>query len=144
MLEQIFNAPSMHYLSRGMEAASLRHGVIANNIANVNTPEFKKSEVLFEDMLAQELMGPPKDKDGKLKLVRTHGKHIGGPKAEKPFRAEPVVKLHTETTMRTDGNNVDIDEEMARLSQNQLYYQVMAGSLSGYISDVKSVITSNG
>lgn len=144
MLEQIFNAPSMHYLSRGIEAASLRQGVIANNIANVNTPEFKKSEVLFEDMLAQELRGPSKDKDGKLKLVRTHGKHIGAPKAEKPFRAEPVVKLRTETTMRTDGNNVDIDEEMARLSQNQLYYQAMASSLGGYISDVKSVITSNG
>lgn len=144
MLEQIFNAPSMHYLSRGIEAASLRQGVIANNIANVNTPEFKKSEVLFEDMLAQELRGPSKDKDGKLKLARTHGKHIGAPKAEKPFRAEPIVKLRTETTMRTDGNNVDIDEEMARLSQNQLYYQAMASSLGGYISDVKSVITSNG
>lgn len=144
MLEQIFNAPSMHYLSRGMEAASLRQGVIANNIANVNTPEFKRSEVLFEDMLAQELMGPSKDKDGKLKMARTHEKHIGGPKAEKPFKAVPVVKKHTELTMRTDGNNVDIDEEMARLSQNQLYYQAMASSLSGYISDVKSVITSNG
>lgn len=143
MLEQIFNAPSMHYLRRGMEAASLRQGVIANNIANVNTPEFKKSEVLFEDMLAQELMPPKKDKDGKLKLARTHEKHISVPKAEKPFRAEPVIKLHTETTMRTDGNNVDIDEEMARLSQNQLYYQVMASSLGGYVSDVKSVITSN-
>lgn len=143
MLEQIFNSPSMHYLSRGLEAASLRQSVIANNIANVNTPEFKKSEVLFEDMLAQELMGPRKDKEGKLKLVRTNEKHLG-PREERPVKAVPTVKLHTETTMRTDGNNVDIDEEMARLSENQLYYQAMARSLSGYISDVKSVITGNG
>lgn len=144
MLEQIFNAPTMHYTSRGLQAASLRQGVIANNIANVNTPEFKKSEVLFEDLLAQELMPPPKDKDGKLKMVRTHEKHLGGPKPEKPFTAVPTINQRTELTMRTDGNNVDIDEEMAHLAQNQLYYQSLTNALSGYISDVKSVISSNG
>ena len=143
MLEQIFNAPSMHYLSRGLEAASLRQSVIANNIANVNTPEFKKSEVLFEDMLARELMGDNKDKSGKLQVARTHEKHLG-PKDERIPMAVPTIKLHSETTMRTDRNNVDIDEEMAHLSQNQLYYQAMTRSLSNYIVDVKSVISSNG
>ena len=137
----------MHYLSRGLEAASLRQSVIANNIANVNTPEFKKSEVLFEDMLAQELMGPRKDKEGKLKLVRTNEKHLG-PREERPVKAVPTVKLHTETTMRTDGNNVDIcwlkdSTPVNNALLRQLYYQAMARSLSGYISDVKSVITGN-
>ena len=55
MLEQILNAPNFDYLSRGLEAANMRHEVISNNIANVNTPNFKRSAVNFEDLLAKEL-----------------------------------------------------------------------------------------
>lgn len=54
-LDQIMNAPTINYTSRGMSAASLRHEVISNNIANVNTPNFKRSGVIFEDLLAKEL-----------------------------------------------------------------------------------------
>ena len=55
MLEQIMNSSNFDYLSRGLEAANLRHEVISNNIANVNTPHFKRSAVNFEDLLAKEL-----------------------------------------------------------------------------------------
>ena len=53
MLEQIMNSSNFDYLSRGLEAANLRHEVISNNIANVNTPHFKRSAVNFEDLLAK-------------------------------------------------------------------------------------------
>ena len=76
MLEQIFNSPSMHYLGRGLEAASLRQSVIANNIANVNTPEFKKSEVLFEDMGGKEKPVTAK-KPAKAKEGGKNSKHKG-------------------------------------------------------------------
>ena len=46
------NSPNFDYLSRGLEAANLRQEVISNNIANVNTPHFKRSAVNFEDLLA--------------------------------------------------------------------------------------------
>ena len=52
MLEQIMNSPNFDYLGRGLQAANLRHEVISNNIANVNTPNFKRSAVNFEDLLA--------------------------------------------------------------------------------------------
>ena len=48
MLDQILNSPSFNYMQRGMEAANLRQEVISNNIANVNTPHFKRSDVVFE------------------------------------------------------------------------------------------------
>ena len=74
MLEQILNAPNFDYLSRGLEAANMRHEVISNNIANVNTPNFKRSAVNFEDLLAKELnIG---DNQNKLKLVRTNDRHL--------------------------------------------------------------------
>ena len=55
MLEQVVNSSNFDYLQRGLQAATLRHEVISNNIANVNTPRFKKSNVIFEELLAREL-----------------------------------------------------------------------------------------
>ena len=136
MLEQIMNSPNFNYLGRGLAAANLRQEVISNNIANVNTPNFKKSDVVFEELLAKEI---GMDDSGRLPLVRTHDRHlpvgmIGGAKA--------VIQEDDTTTMRVDNNNVDIDIEMASLAKNQLYYNAMATELGGYVNKLKNVITS--
>ena len=136
MLEQIMNSSNFNYLGRGLAAANLRQEVISNNIANVNTPNFKKSDVVFEELLAKEI---GMDDSGRLPLVRTHDRHlpvgmIGGAKAS--------IQEDDTTTMRVDNNNVDIDIEMASLAKNQLYYNAMASSLGGYMSKLKNVITS--
>ena len=126
----------MSYLGRGLHAANLRHGVISDNIANVNTPNFKKSDVVFESLLAKEL---GLDKSGKLEMVRTNDKHL-------PIASDSTASARIErqdnTTMRTDNNNVDIDVEMANMAKNQVYYDAMAKSLGGYVTKVKNAITS--
>ena len=103
MLEQIMNSPTMDYLGRGLQAATMRHEVISNNIANVNTPNFKKSEVVFESLLAKEL---GLDSKGKLAMVRTNDKHL--PMAPEGGATAQIHQVTT-TSMRTDNNNVDID-----------------------------------
>ena len=130
------NSPNFNYLGRGLAAANLRQEVISNNIANVNTPNFKKSDVVFEELLAKEI---GMDDSGRLPLVRTHDRHlpvgmIGGAKA--------AIQEDDTTTMRVDNNNVDIDIEMASLAKNQLYYNAMATELGGYVNKLKNVITS--
>ena len=137
MLEQIVNASTMDYLSRGLTAANLRHEVISDNIANVNTPNFKKSDVVFEDLLAKELYG---DTSGRMALVRTNDRHL--PVANGDGRAAAAVERQNTTTMRTDNNNVDIDVEMANMAKNQIYYNAMAKELSSYIMRVKNTISS--
>ena len=74
VLEQIFNSTNFNYLPRAMVAANMRQEVIANNIANVNTPNYRKSVVEFEDLLAREIYG--EEPDGKLKMVRTHDRQL--------------------------------------------------------------------
>ena len=138
MLQQIMNSPTMDYMQRGLAAANLRQEVISNNIANVNTPKFKRSDVIFESLLAKEL-GLDDDKK-KLKMVRTHDRHL--PKAPSDSRAVASIQLDDSTTMRVDDNNVDIDAEMASLAKNQIYYNAMAKKIGGYIQGVKTVITS--
>lgn len=137
MLEQITNSPNMNYLSRGMQAATMRHEVISDNIANVNTPKFKRSYVRFEELLAKELHLD--DEQGKLDIVRTHDRHL-----PIPMRgvAQPVIECDDTTTMRVDHNNVDIDVEMANMAKNQLYYNAMATQLGGFVTKMKNVITS--
>ena len=138
MLEQIVNAPLFDYMERGLAAANLRHEVIANNIANVNTPNFKKSNVIFEELLAKELATPPA---GTLTVVRTHDRHMPVAPLEK---AKATIEEDQSTTMRTDHNNVDIDIEMASMAKNQLYYNALSTLLGGHISAIKNVITTSG
>lgn len=143
MLEQLVNSPTIDYLSRGMKAAQLRQEVISDNMANVNTPHFKRSEVMFESMLASEL-----DLDGevktarekKLKMTRTQDKHLGEPYGK--LHATPAIELDMTTTMRTDDNNVDIDREMASLAKNQIYYNALAKQMGGHLQRIKTVLQS--
>ncbi len=136
MLEQIMKSPEFNYLGRGIQAANLRQEVISNNIANVNTPNFKKSDVVFESLLARELN---LDGKGKLKMVRTHDRHL--PVGMDSQVAGQIVQQNT-TTMRVDNNNVDIDVEMATQAKNQIYYNTMVKELGSYMTRVKTAITS--
>jgi len=136
MLEQLVNTPTIDIGSRAMAAASLRHEVLSNNIANVNTPYFRRSHVRFEDLLKQEL---GLDDNPLMKVVRTHDRHM--PIAFRG-KARPVIEQDATTNMRLDGNNVDIDIEMAEVAKNQLYYSALATALGGQISKLKSVINS--
>jgi len=140
VLEQILDTANFNYLPRAMTAATIRHEVISNNIANVNTPNFRKSVVNFEDLLAREIYG--EEPDGKLKPVRTHDKHL--PFVPLKFHAEPTINQDTTNIMRVDNNNVDIDIEMATLAKNQLYFNALATEFSGHVTRLKNAITSNG
>ena len=126
MLEQVVNTSVIDVSSRAMAASTLRHEVLSNNIANVNTPNFKRSHVRFEDLLKKEL---GLEDDRHLPLAY-RGKAHG------------VIEQENTTNMRLDGNNVDIDVEMAEVAKTQLYYNVLANQLGGHISRMKSVITS--
>ena len=140
MLEQIFNSSNFNYLPRAMTAANIRQEIIANNIANVNTPNFRKSNVEFEELLAREIYG--EEDDRKLKLERTHDKHL--PFVPLEFRAEPTINQDNSTIMRVDDNNVDIDIEMATLAKNQIYYNALVTEFGGHVSKLKAAVTSNG
>jgi flagellar basal-body rod protein FlgB len=97
MLEQIMNTANMDYLPRGMQAATMRHEVISDNIANVNTPKFKRSYVRFEDLLARELHLD--DEQGKLDIVRTHDRHMPIPMRTK---AQAVIEKDETTGLKPE------------------------------------------
>jgi flagellar basal-body rod protein FlgB len=107
-------------LSKLLDVTSVRHRVIANNVANINTPGFHRVEVNFEDALAQALTG------------RSEGKAL---------KIQPQLVQPTGDPERVDGNNVDIDAEMGKLEQNTLLYKVYAQVLAGQIASMRSAIS---
>lgn len=131
MLRSLLASSQVSVLEQALGAASLRQKVISNNIANVNTPGFKKSEVSFEDLLQDAVNG------GKLQLTRTQEKHIP---TQENGQISPIISTDDSTTFRTDGNNVDIDVEMAGLAKNSIYYDAVAQQLNTYFSNLKSAI----
>lgn len=131
MLNSILASPRVSVLEQALSASSLRQQVTSNNISNVNTPGFKKSEVAFEDLL-QNAMG-----DEKLQMTKTDSHHLSSQQEGIP---KPVVNVVGNTSFRTDGSNVDIDIEMANLAKNNIYYNAVVQQLSGYFTGIMSAI----
>jgi len=131
MLNSILSSPRVTVLEQALSASSLRQKVISNNISNVNTPGYKKSEVLFENMLQNAMTSD------KMPMLQTNSRHLPLQHAAMPTAKVNVIG---NTSIRTDGNNVDIDVEMADLAKNSIYYNAIAQQLSSYFSGIKSAI----
>ncbi len=129
---ELLNSTTFNLLTSSVDAASLRHKVLANNIANADTPHFKRSDVSFEALLKEQLNARA------LSGYRTHPKHI--PIGHAMPSVTPKVVTDHDTAMNHNGNNVDIDAEMAMLAQNQLNYHMYIGQISHEISMIRKAI----
>lgn len=116
-------------LDLALGAAGKRQEVLANNIANVNTPLYKRQDVEFETQLAQAL-----DADGST--------------GDTPASSEGAlnglgynVTTDDATSMRADGNNVDIDHEMALLAENNVRYNALVQMAAKKLDTLKYVIS---
>lgn len=135
MLDSLLSSTQVSIMEKALSASSLRQNVISNNIANVNTPGFKKSEVAFETILQEALGG-----GSTIPLVKTNERHIS-PTLQNIDDVSPSLNTINSTSLRTDGSNVDIDIEMAELAKNNIYYDAVAQQLGKYFTNLKSVIS---
>ncbi len=131
MLSRIFSNTKV--LEKALDAAWLRNQAISHNIANVDTPGYKKKEVTFEQELAAALAG--NSFNGK----QTRSKHIPIGKASIDDIEAEVVEIES-TKMRVDDNNVDIDAEMAALATNTILHHALVQKMNGELYRLKSII----
>ncbi len=126
------NGPVVNVLQKGLEASSMRQKVLSNNIANIDTPYFKRSDVDF-----QAVLGAAIGKDiGALTMKLTSPRHIPGV-AEGD--GSGIVTDQT-TTLRNDGNNVDVDREMTNVAENGLYYNSLTRTISSQLRFLRMVL----
>jgi flagellar basal-body rod protein FlgB len=124
-------------MERAVDASVLRQKVIANNIANVDTPNFKRSDVLFEEYLRQELEAVKKPS---FTAFATHPNHIPIGTVGSGRPAQPRIVTDETSAMNNNRNNVDIDYEMALMAKNQLYYNALIEQINYDIKHLRTAI----
>ena len=120
----------VNVLDKAADASWTRKSVIDNNIANVDTPGYKRQEVDFESVLKRELG------DYKYESLNSKINHVN------------LSNLHADTytdyanySYRMDGNNVDIDVEETELASEQIKYEALTSSISSEFARMKAVIS---
>ena len=132
--ESLFNSTTI-MLERLLDFQAERHTVLSTNVANVDTPGYKGQDLRFSDELKRAI-----DTRGTLPLKKTHEEHL--PVAltelkEMEHRSVPG----TDAVHRLDGNTVDLDKEMTKLSENSLYYNVTAQLVSKKLKGLRTAIS---
>jgi flagellar basal-body rod protein FlgB len=125
-------------MHRSMDVSLLRRNVIADNIANSDTPHFKRAEVNFETALKNALAseGP----SGKLQARMTDSRHISFERPTDYRTVRPRKRLDYLTTSKNNGNNVDIEQESMNAMHNQLMYQMMSQVVNSHYGQISLVL----
>lgn len=118
----------VNVLDKAADASWMRQEAISNNIANVNTPGYKRQDVAFEDSL-QEAISNSRYRSTDEKVANLS-------------KADLRIRSYTDSSgfsYRLDGNNVDIDTENAALARNQLKYNALVDSINHEFSMINAV-----
>ena len=119
----------INVLDKAADASWLRNQAIANNIANVDTPGYKREDITFEKELKKALKYSHFDTmDEKVKNLRTD-----------QLQAR-TYKDYNSLSYRLDKNNVDIDTENEMLAKNQLVYEGLMNSVSNEFSNLRTAM----
>lgn len=129
MFNRIYD--NVDYYKKSLDGIWERHKAITNNIANENTPNYKRKVVSFEEELKRSV------ENNKINLKTTHKDHLS--KTNNSF--SPRINEDKSLSYRIDGNNVNIDTETADLAKNTIMYDAMIKQISGEFEKIKNVIT---
>ncbi len=119
----------INVLDKAADASWLRHEAISNNIANGDTPGYKRQDVAFESEL-EKALGNNRYESMDSKVERIRGRQLKG---------QPYTD-YAGLSYRLDGNNVDVESEQVMLAENQLKYQGLISSINQEFADLKTAM----
>ncbi len=106
-------------LQEAMSGAAMREQVLSNNVANANTPGFTRSDLDFQSAIQQALAD-------------------GAPLDQTQFQPQ----TDNSAPLTLDGNNVSVDAEMSKLSENTILYQSLSGIAKARLNMLVDVVKS--
>lgn len=119
----------VNVLNKAADASWMRNNIISNNIANVDTPGYKRKDVQFESYLMAS-MTKGGSLDQRVRDVNLNSLN------------STIYTDQSSLSYRLDGNNVDIDTESSYLAENQLRYYALLDSMSQEFNRLKTVLSS--
>jgi len=132
MLEKLFDNTKV--TAKALDASWLRNDAIAQNIANVDTPGYKRKTVKFEEFLSEAL------DTNTLKGNLTDPRHIPIGSTNVDDININVTEDNASLSTRLDGNNVDIENEMALMAKNTIQYNTLIQRLNTQFKTLRSAI----
>lgn len=118
LLDRLFG-PHIDNLQRALGKTAQRHTLLTSNLANLNTPGFKRRDLDFGIHLTEET-------ERLSKLDK--------------WRRERMEAAGQSTNIRVDGSNVDLEKEVFALAETELRYQALTDMAASYFSGLKNVI----
>ncbi len=119
----------MRVLDKAADAAWIRNDCINNNLANVNTPGYKREDVDFKAQLKEAM--------SRFRFSTTTDQKVADLKNE-DLRPKSYID-YGGYSYRKDENNVDIDVENVYLAENQIYYNGLTTAITAEFSDLRTV-----
>ncbi|MDO4302826.1 MAG: flagellar basal body rod protein FlgB [Bacillota bacterium] len=119
----------VNVLGKAADASWQRNELLSNNLANVDTPGYKRKDIDFESQLRRALG------NSRYETVDSKVSHVTSTELE--------ARVYTDSanfSYRLDGNNVDIDTEGVELASNQIKYNGLIGSINQEFSNLKMVM----
>ena len=122
----------VNVLDKAADGAWMRNQAIAHNIANVDTPGYKRQDVSFEAELKHALKASKYvSLDEKVNSLNKRGLSKIDPRTYSDYSGYAY---------RLDRNNVDIDTENVELASNQLKYNALVQSINEHFTNIKAVL----
>lgn len=118
-------------LAKSLDTAWQRNEVHAQNVANAETPGYKSQRIEFESEFKRALAD-----DTSFEAKRTDPRHIQFGTGD-PLDVNPTIVTDTATSMRMDGNNVDIDYEMNEIAKNTIQYNMLITKTNAELKRLK-------
>ncbi|SIQ63825.1 flagellar basal body rod protein FlgB [Halanaerobium kushneri] len=125
---------NLEIITRALNGSARRGELIANNLANVSTPGYKRQDIDFKTALKKEI-----NSSNSISLKTTQSNHIAFSKQYTSVRSG-----QNNRNSRNDENSVDVEVEMAELAKNSIYYNVMSNRAAGHFSTLNQVIQQGG
>ena len=126
-------------LQRGMDVATLRYNVTANNLANSGVPNFKRTSINFESALKKAIESE-KNSSNAFVLKTTDARHFQSEGVVDYKTVEPRRVVDYLTTSKANGNNVDPEQEAMEVLKIQLNYQLLTQMQAFEFNQLKMIL----
>jgi len=127
---------SLSVFSQALNLRTQRHQVLASNIANADTPNYKARDFGFETAMQNAMSG--RSDVGRVDMARTSAGHI----ARSGAGGSADFKYRSETQSAVDGNTVDMDVERAQITENAMQYQILTQLITNKFQGIRSALAS--
>lgn len=125
----------LEVFSKALSLRTQRHQLLASNVANADTPQYKARDFDFSRAMQNAMSG----RTGSLAMSATAAGHLAGTNSA----GAGQIQFRRDVQSAVDGNTVDMDVERAQMAENAMHYEILTKLVSDRLQGMRSALASN-